>query len=155
MRPGDRIICALVDNQAVGSQFKEWPLHITIVPWFRLTIASSELAALLKKSYIGSKQFTALVTDEAQFGYKKTKTVNLVEAPELKRLEGQTRRLLHTHRAWVVDEADKTRGRFRPHITVLKAGRMHQGDHFICDRLYIVSQHGDYKMIDAEIILEP
>lgn len=153
MLPGDRLLCAFVEKQAVGFMFKDWPLHITIVPWFRLDITSPQLAKQLKENYIGGTAFKVTTLDEAQFGYRKTKIVNLVAAPELMKLEGQTRRLLHAHKAWVVDEADKTRRGFRPHVTALSAGRAYEGDSFSCDRLYIVSQHGDFKQIDSVIML--
>jgi 2'-5' RNA ligase len=152
MLPGDRLICAFVKSQPIGSIFKDWPLHITIVPWFRLDTSSPRLAEQLSEHYIGSNAFRVDVLKETQFGYKKLKVVNLVAAPELIRLEGQTRRLLHSHKAWVVDEADKTRKGFRPHVTALNTGRVHEGDSFECDRLYIVSQHGDFKQIDSQII---
>jgi 2'-5' RNA ligase len=153
MLPGDRLICAFVKKQSIGAKFKEWPLHITIVPWFRLDISSPQLAEQLQRHYIGSSAFQVIVLDEAQFGYKKHKVVNLVAAPELMKLEGQTRRLLHAHTAWVVDEADKTRNGFRPHVTALSAGTVYKGEGFYCDRLYIVSQDGDFKQIDAVVIL--
>ena len=153
MLPGDRLICAFVKQQPAGYEFKDWPLHITIVPWFRLNIPSTQLAELLQKRYIGSHSFIVAVLDEAQFGYKKRKLVNLVTAPELIRLEGQTRRLLHANKAWIVDEADKTRSSFRPHVTALSVGRLRQGDSFSCNCLYIISQHGNFKLIDDVISL--
>jgi 2'-5' RNA ligase len=153
MLPGDRVICAFVTQQSVGSIFTDWPLHITIVPWFRLDSTSAQLAEQLKKHYISSNAFTVTVLDEVRFGYKRTKLVNLVGAPELMKLEGQTRRLLHAHKAWIVDEADKTRRGFRPHVTALSTGRVHSGENFMCDRLYIVSQHGNFKRIDSVITL--
>jgi hypothetical protein len=153
MLPGDRLLCAFVEKQAVSSIFKDWPLHITIVPWFRLDISSPQLAKQLKEHYIGSNSFKAIVENETQFGYKKPKLVNLISAPALMELEGQTRRLLHAHKAWVVDEADKTRRGFRPHITAMGTNRVHEGDSFDCDYLYIISQHGAFKQIDDVIIL--
>ena len=153
MLPGDRLICAFVKKQPIGSTFSDWPLHITIVPWFRLNIPSSQLAEQLKVHYIGSDAFRVTVLEETQLGYKRRKVVNLVAAPELMKLEGQTRRLLHAHKAWVVDEADKTRSGFHPHVTALNIGRVREGDNFKCDRLYIVSQHGHFKQIDNEVIL--
>jgi 2'-5' RNA ligase len=153
MLPGDRLICAFVEEKSADSIFTDWPLHITIVPWFRLDITSIQLADQLKKHYIGSSAFRVAVLDEARFGYRKNKVVNLVAAPELMKLEGQTRRLLHTHKTWVVDEADKTRRGFRPHVTALSAGRVHDGDSFNCDRLYIVSQQGGFKRIDGIVRL--
>ena len=153
MLPEDRLICAFVNKQLEDAVFKDWPPHITIVPWFRLNISSSQLTKELGAHYIGSKTFKVIVHGEAQLGYKKQKLVNLVAAPELMKLEGQTRRLLHAHKAWVVDEADKTRNGFRPHVTALNTGRVHKGESFNCDRLYIVSQHGGFKQIDSVIML--
>jgi 2'-5' RNA ligase len=116
-------------------------------------MSSDELASQLKRAYVGSTEFQVHVHGEAQFGYKKRKTVNVVEASELMKLEGQTRRTLHAHKAWVVDEADKTRGKFRPHVTAQSTMRVHEGDTFGCDKLYIVEQKGDYKQISSEVSL--
>jgi 2'-5' RNA ligase len=153
MRPGDRLVCSFVNNQERLSTFKDWPLHITIVPWFRIELDSSTFASTLSRCYIGSEPFTILVQEEATFGYKKHKTVNLVSAPRLFRLEGQTRRFLHTHHAWIVDEADHTRRFFRPHVTVQQSARTRSGDQFQCDRLYVISQQGQYKQIDEIMYL--
>jgi len=153
MLPGDRLIAAFIKDQSTGAVFTDWPLHITVVPWFRLDISSPQLAAQLQEHYIGSDNFEVAVLDEVQLGYKKTKVVNLVAALELMKLEGQTRQLLHAHKAWVVDEADKTRRGFRPHVTAQSADRVHEGDSFTCGRLYIVSQRGDFKQIDSVVML--
>jgi 2'-5' RNA ligase len=153
MLPGDRLICAFVKTQSVNAVFKEWPLHITIVPWFRLAKPSSKLAEELQEHYVGSRGFRVTVLNQAQFGYKKRKTVHLVAATELMKLESQTRRLLQSHKAWIVDEADKTRNGFRPHVTVLNTGNLREGSSFQCDRIYIVSQHGSFKQIDSVIRL--
>lgn len=153
MQPGDRLICALVVPRPPGYRFKDWPLHVTIVPWFRVGMSSEELAEDLRKQLVGSKPFVVAVGAEARFGYKERKQVNLVAAPLLMRLEGQTRRFLHAQEAWVVDEADQTRRGFRPHVTVQKNDRLQTGDTFQCDRLYVVAQHGGYKELEAEIIL--
>lgn len=153
MLPGDRMVCAFVNKQSMSSKFKDWPLHITIVPWFRLNISSSKLAKELKEHYIGSKAFQVTVLEETLLEYKEYKIINLVAAPELKILEGQTRRLLHALKTWIVDEADKTRNGFRPHVTALSSGRVYEGDNFQCNYLYIVSQHGDYKKVDSVIKL--
>lgn len=153
MSPGDRVVVAFVEKLPKGTILKGWPLHITIIPWFRLDIASDQLAVQLKKQYVGSVTFKVEVRDEVQLGYVKQKSANVVDAPELARLEGQTRRLLHSHRAWIVDEADKTRRGFHPHVTAQPTSRLHSGDTFECDRLYIVSQHGGFKQIDAVIMV--
>ncbi|HVV66737.1 MAG TPA: 2'-5' RNA ligase family protein [Candidatus Saccharimonadales bacterium] len=152
MRPGDRLVCILLDPQPVEYTFKKWPLHITIVPWFRMDQSSALLAEELKEHYIGAQPFTITVGSEAKFGYKKQKLVNLVSAPMLMRIEGQTRRLLHQYKAWIVDEADETRN-FRPHITAQEGEQAKEGSSINCDRACIISQQGGYKRIEAEIIL--
>lgn len=154
MRPGDRLICALVQQRNVGHKFEAWPLHVTVVPWFRMDLSSAQLAQELEEVYISSQAFEVKVEEETKFGYKKQKLVNLVSAPMLERIEGQTRRLLHSYKSWIVDEADKTRN-FRPHITAQGDDRADEGTTFRCDRLYIVSQRGTYKQLEAEVILQP
>jgi hypothetical protein len=155
MRPGDRLVCAFIRPTETGGQFKEWPLHITIVPWFRLSVPSADLANELQQNFIGSSSFKVDIGPEDHFGYKKRKVVNLAFAEELLRVEGQTRRTLHLHKAWVVDEADKTRRRkYLPHVTAQTSGRVHEGDSFTCNELYIVEQKGDHKEVVAEIPLD-
>ena len=153
MLPGDRVLCIFVKNQSVGFTFKEWPLHVTIVPWFRIDIASVDLAEQLISVYVGHATFKVLVSEEKEFGYKHFKTVNIVNAPELYRLEGQTRRFLNYHKAWIVDEADKTRRNYAPHVSMINSKRLHAGDEFFCDRVSIVIQCAGYKQIDGEILL--
>jgi 2'-5' RNA ligase len=153
MQPGDRLICVFIAPLPVGARFLNWPLHITIVPWFRLDMPSLELAAYLHGYYIGTGPFTFDVVGEALFGYKKRKSVSLVDAPSLYRLEGQTRRALHARQAWIVDEADKTRRHFRPHVTAQASGHAHVGDVFLCNRVSIVRQLGGSKLVDAEVLL--
>jgi len=46
MLPGDRLICAFVSERKVGATFRLWPLHVTIVPWFRLNAATRLVVAL-------------------------------------------------------------------------------------------------------------
>jgi 2'-5' RNA ligase len=155
MQPGDRLVCAFVEPKELGTQFKQWFLHITIVPWFRVDANSQELAVELSRAYVGSHGFEVLVGEEAQFGYKNRKTVNLVSAPELPRLEGQTRRLLHSYKAWVVDEADNTRRRhYKPHVTHNRGKMLKSGDTFRCNQLYIVEQKGDYKEVVGIVELD-
>lgn len=149
MQSGDRLVCAFVEDLPVGAQFTDWLLHITVVPWLRVKLPSERLARELHEHYVSSQPFTVKVQAETMFGYKKRKSVNLVAAPELMKLEGQTRRLLHAHSAWVVDEADHTRHGYRPHVTHQKTGRLHEGGFFRCDQLYIVEQKGDYKEVAA------
>ena len=153
MKPGDRLVCAFVEPIAKAATFTDWPLHVTIVPWFRLDQSSSNLALLLLQNFTDHAAFTVYVRGENQFGYKKQKTVNLVSASQLLVIESQTRQVLHKQHAWIVDEADHTQRSFRPHVTVQRSRRVQEGDQFHCNRLYIISQQGNSKSVDEVIPL--
>jgi 2'-5' RNA ligase len=152
MKPGDRLVCAFVDQLPVGTDFKEWPLHVTIVPWFRADVSSYALARGIKTALSGISPFEIRVDGEAVFG--RDKTVNLIEQPTpLNDIESQVRSVLKNHNAWLVDESTKKKRPFKPHVTAQKSARLNEGEGFLCDRLYIVEQKGDHKSIEAEIPL--
>lgn len=154
MLPGDRLLCAFLENRPAGNTFTDWPLHVTIIPWFRAEVTSDELAGIIKQKLASTGSFTYVVAGEAGFGYKRRKLVNLIVQPSpLDDIEKYARSILHAHKAWIVDETTKIPRAFRPHITALKTGRAHEGDSFLCDTLYIVEQKGDYKEIMSKIIL--
>lgn len=153
MVPGDRLFCAFVDNQLPGDTFIEWPLHITIVPWFRTNAPSDDLGRTLRQRLDGLEPFLVTVGREEKFGHKR-KTVNRIVVPSpFENIEEQARQLLHERKAWMVDETTKLRRRFMPHITELKAGRAHEGDSFMVDSLYIIEQKGGAKEVAGRIDL--
>lgn len=155
MQPGDRLVCALVEPLNVGDQFSEWPLHVTVVPWFRTEIASDILANELQSSLADMTEFEASVYGAAQFGRKKDKTVHLVTKPTpFFDIEKRTRSLLKRHSAWLVDESTRTKRQFRPHVTVQASGGLQPGDSFKVDTLYIIEQQGSHKTVAATIGLD-
>ncbi len=153
MQKGDRLLCVLIKPQNQGFTFIDWPLHVTLIPWFRLDLSSDTLTNELRDGFIGSKTFQVSVQGEASFGYKNRKQVNLASSSDLMKLEGQSRRILHRNHAWIVDEADHTRSGYHPHVTVQKNSRLQEGDTFICDKIYIVEQLVDYKEVVAIVEL--
>jgi 2'-5' RNA ligase len=154
MKPGDRLVCAFVDKLDVNMRFKAWPLHLTIVPWFRTGVSSEELAKRIKESIKAIKPFTAKAGEIAHFGHRKSKEVNLIVQPSaFTEIERDARRLLNGLQAWVVDETTKRKPQFNPHVTVQKLGRLNAGDVFECDSVYIVEQLGNEKIVSAKIRL--
>lgn len=153
MIPGDRLLCAFVANQpAVGDSFSDWPLHVTIIPWFRAELPSQDLGRELAGRLDGIAPFRVSIDGESHFGFKGRKTVNLIKTPTpLMDIERQARAILRENKAWLVDETTKTRRPFMPHVTVQKSGRVHEGDSFSVDKLYIVEQKGQHKVI-VEVI---
>jgi 2'-5' RNA ligase superfamily protein len=153
MRPGDRLVCAFVDRLAAGGEFKQWPLHVTLVPWFRVDMSSEELAKGLKAALAGMRQFEARVGRETTLGHGKT--VNLIQAPaQFEDMELSLRSALKRQQAWLVDETTKRKSAYKPHVTALAGARVHENDSFWCDRLYLIEQTGAYKTVQSEIPLE-
>ncbi len=154
MVPDDRLVCALVRPLAVGDIFQDWPLHITIVPWFRSQTPPLELARLLQQQLVGIEPFRVDVDGEAAFGYRGRKQVNLITLPSpIIAMEEQIRRVLKSRSSWIVDESTKKLRSFRPHITFQRTERLHAGDSFQCGEVYIIEQKGGHKVVAAVITL--
>lgn len=150
MLPGDRLVCAFVRPQPPASEFAEWPLHVTIVPWFRAEVPSERLAQQLEDRYRSSYSFLAYVGEEAVLG--SGRLVNLLDDNKrLQSMERGVRSLLKSYDAWIVDETTRRQRTFRPHVTAQKRDRLHVGDSFVCDSLSIVLQLGDRKIVDQEV----
>lgn len=148
MLAGDRLVCALVDPVARGASFSVWPLHITVVPWFRVALTSAELERELQDRLQTVASFTVGVDGEAHFGHSGRKLVNLIRLPSaFTVIEQQIRRFLQRQGAWIVDETTKRSRPYQPHITVQTHERLATGTSFICDRLYLIEQEGDAKRV--------
>jgi hypothetical protein len=94
--------------------------------------------------------------ENIQFGHQKGKLATLVDLPSrLTELEASLRDYLHSQKAWLVDESTEVRRKFKPHATVQILGGLHEGDVFLCDRLYLIEQLGNQKSIAAKIPLPP
>lgn len=154
MLPGDRLVCAFVEPQTVGAQFKTWLLHVTIVTWFRLDDGSAAIARGLEKALQTIVPFEVIAGGEALFGPKKSRLVRLLQASEpLAQTEAKVRSYLHKKRAFLLDEMTQKHYSFRPHVTEQGEERLRGGDTFRVDQLYIVQQKGDYKEVVSKIAL--
>jgi len=154
MKPADRLLCALIEPLTTGAHFKGWPLHLTIVPWFRIDIANKALTDNLQNTLVGVKPFNVRIVGSEHFGYNNAKLASLLSDPEpFIDIEKRARASLKEHGAWLVDETTRQRRPFRPHVTFQKTGHLNPGDSFRCDSLYIVEQKGDYKEITGKVEL--
>lgn len=154
MQPGDRLICAFVEGMHIQETFQIWPLHVTILPWFRLADRSDDIAHGLETALHTMHSFEAVMDEQTVIGPRQSRPATLIQLPTpFSEIEHRVRNYFHKKRAWLVDETTKVRREFRPHVTVQGSKDMHTGDTFICDRVYIVEQKGDYKEIVREILL--
>jgi 2'-5' RNA ligase len=150
MKPGDRLVCVFVGKPAAGFEFKDWPLHVTIVPWFRTEVVSSELAREINEKLSDIEPFKAQANGAAKFG--RNKSVRLIKQPTpFMEVEPRVRQVLKQHQAWLVDETTKKYRSYKPHVTEQKNARLNEGDSFWCDRIYIVEQKGAHKTAVAEV----
>lgn len=153
MRPGDRLICALVEPLGVGRRFQGWPLHVTVIPWFRLGDDTERLAAGLRQAFTGIPPFESAVRGVTRLGPNKDRVAHLLEPALYPELESRARRYLHKKRAWLADETTRTRRPYLPHVTFQGDDHLEGGDSIYCDRVYIVAQEGDTKLVAGEIAL--
>lgn len=153
MMPGDRLVCAFVNPQKVGKQFSKWPLHVTIVPWFRLKDNSEQVAEGLAKATAPIRPFMVSVVGKAEFGPKRNRPAHLLEPAEFLELERRVRNYLHQKRAWLVDETTKKPRLFVPHVTFQDGEHLTESSQLFCDRLFIVEQKGEYKELVGEVTL--
>jgi 2'-5' RNA ligase len=152
---GDRLICIFIEPVQPGLRFVEWPLHITLIPWFRAKLSSDELAEAIRQKLQAVNSFTLTVSEDAHFGYRGQKIVSLIQLPSpLEAIALKLRQILKTQKAWLVDESTKAVFSFRPHITVQGNKRLSKGDSFMCHMVAIVEQKGDYKEVVAEVELK-
>lgn len=138
----------------MGYCFAVWPLHVTVMPWFRHRDDSALLAAGLGRAFSAVPPFEAEMLGQAMFGPRKNRLVRLVKAPtNFTLLEQRARAYLHKKHACLVDETTKVRPEYCPHVTEQGDLYLRDGDTFRCDRLYIVEQKGQYKVVMNEIVL--
>jgi 2'-5' RNA ligase len=155
MQPGDRLICAFVEPQVPSMQFKTWPLHVTIVPWFRLSDPSVQIASGLQEALHEVKVAIVSTGDEAQFGPRGNRQVRLLRpVGQLEQIEAKVRNYMHKKRAFMLDETTKKPYDFRPHVTAQNGFLLPESVPIRIAQLYIVEQKGDYKEIVSEMNLK-
>jgi 2'-5' RNA ligase len=152
MVPGDRLFVVFLEQLAAGHTFTAWPLHITIVPWFRTAVPTADIAAELRRRFAAIQPFEMTAGQPAYFGYRGRKEVTLIgPSPALTGLEEMARGYLHSIKAWLADETTARRRQFRPHVTVQGHMRVNPGQTVICREVAITEQHGAHKEVAAVI----
>lgn len=152
MRPGDRLIAALIGDHRAGDTFAAWPLHVTVVAWFASALPSDVLAQTLAGKLRGVAPFTATAGGEQVLGYRNKKTVTMVRTPTP--FAKIRRRVVSALDELGIQPVDVVGSRpYKPHVTVQKDARLHPGAVFRVERLFIVAQQGGYKQVAAEVPL--
>lgn len=147
----DYVLVAMVEPQEVGYRFSEWPLHITLLPWF--TAPSLRQVVDICRVVVNSMEpFEVAVKERAHFGGSNRKLpVMLIEKqPQLMQLHNSL--LKHIQDLdWNV--AGRYTGRlYKPHVT-RHHGKDAEGSVMI-DAIYIVEKlEQGYRKVVSKISL--
>lgn len=110
----------MLDDLQVGSTFKHWALHVTMVPWFVVDdVEEADLFTSFRNEFTGSKGFEIEVGATEYFGPKQDIAVAVLEPyEELQVVHQRTLKWLfdNLHARWAVKQAYVGKD-FKPHIT--------------------------------------
>ena len=135
----EHVIAIMIEPVSVGQEFIDWPLHITVVPWFPCH-DDNKLDALLMEIAKSHRPFKAKVGKLEKFGPKRDVPVNLVK---------RNRRLNNLHND-VLDVLEKNDmsihqknfvgNGYQAHITHQKHAKKQKGDKLRIDSLTLIKQ---------------
>lgn len=156
---GDLLVVNFIGPMQVGAQFErtrhEWPLHITMAPWFYLEDTET-LSAALNGVADSADAFEVEVGGEELFGLERDVAVNVVIPQSAEML---------LHRA-IVSAIRDAGGVFRderwigqshrPHITHHDDNRRYEGDVELFDNFHLVRLlPGNLCEVAEEFVLQP
>lgn len=141
MKPGALVLVAMVDPGAMPATFRrkrlEWPLHVTVAPWFTVPDESKFIQFL--ENHLQSEQgFEAVMGEDAAFGASGEIPVTLVQNRQpFGLLHNYVLEAIYDHggemlvNTWI-------RENYRPHVTHHGANRLFPGDVFMVQSLTLV-----------------
>lgn len=141
MKPGALIIVAMVDPATVPTTFRrkrlEWPLHVTIAPWFTVP-DETKMIRFLESNLLSEPSFIAEIGDDTTFGEDGSIAVSLVANP-------QRFNVLHNYLLEYIRDNEGaifvntwTGDAYRPHVTHHGDNRLYGGDSFAVQSLTLV-----------------
>lgn len=156
---GDRVIVSLLQPLARGERFGKWPLHLTLMPWFRTSLGGYELQKVIAQSLEGIGPFSATMAGTDKFGFRDQVPVRVVEAPNL--FEEVHQHLLQTFQAHPeirILDTEHTGKNFRAHVTLHGYEPLREGDIIACNDIQIVQlaeihPGGSLKEVEGEVDL--
>jgi 2'-5' RNA ligase len=147
------LLCLFTEEVNSGQSFMNWPLHITLVPWFELK--DDKLSSFLDELARVGKVIGPLKLDTrgvAYFSHDRVKVTLINNDDSLFRLHNKLLKLLD--RFHVNLEASKyTANHYRPHITHNKHGSMIPKSISVNKVHMVVKTEGNYRKIIKEINL--
>lgn len=110
----DFVLVAMAEPQEVGRRFNEWPLHITLVPWFTAPDLSS-VTNICRQAAAHATPFSVKVLDREYFGAHRLPVMIIEKHPKLVQLHNDLLDMI-TNAGWDVP-GRYTRSQYKPHVT--------------------------------------
>lgn len=133
-----RLLVSMVEPVQVGYEFKrsEWPLHLTIVPWFTVKDQNWFTTGLVKV-LDHQKPIQLVMGEKEMFGAKRNVPVNIITPnDELSELH---EKLLSLVREWGELQGSKfIEAKYRPHVTHHRGNFLTSGSEWTLDNICIV-----------------
>ena len=142
-------------EQSKAERFKAWPLHVTLVPWFKSDYETARKVADSVSSR--NKQFTVRALGRASFGPSNNIPVRLIEkSPEIITLH--TSLLTHLDEEGVSYRGLRyVAGNYEPHVTVRSGNVSVVSSEIRIDSITIVekvSEYGDRIIRDSFVLVD-
>ena len=143
------ILIALLDDHRPGDAFAQWPLHVTLVPWFSPLDLNQFIEELKSKAGMYT-QITSTVGEQRIWG---PHTVNVIDrVPVLQELHTELLALVRLHGRLLINE-QYTGENYTPHITHQADISAYQNSSVIISGLYLIDRPsgGGMKTVVANI----
>lgn len=135
----ENVIAILLEPLQLDREFIQWPLHITIVPWFH-GYDEEKLDLLLAGLAKAVKPFSAVVGDVEKFGPKKDVAVNVIDDnSDLIKLHEIVFNELERN-GFVIHQKDFVGDKYRAHVTRQPISNANFGDELEIKSLTLIKQ---------------
>ncbi len=140
------IVVYMLEQPAVGKRFTKWPLHLTLMPWFRCDEGVERVVERLGNLANNTQSFSIVTGEKAIYGPKHDVPVRLVEkTAELERFHARICFLLTKSRCDFENE-EYSRESYSPHITIRGDRYISKDIRVLVDSIDIVENLDDGKM---------
>lgn len=135
----EHVVAIILEPAKVGYEFTDWPLHITIVPWFPCN-DERRLDKILEQLAKTHTCFEVNVGGTEKFGPNRNVPVNLIdESEELTKLHWTVFKVLQENNFGIHQKEFIGEG-YRAHISQQKHGKMNKGQKLKISSFTLVKQ---------------
>lgn len=131
------VVVAFLEPISEGYEFfwKEWPMHITILPPYAIDIDVNKIGDLLAVELSGQKKLQAKAEDDLQ--WDDLTVVQISKTPEITKLHNDLVDLM-TKNGAIFNEPQYLGDNYTPHCTVYKDKRLQNGQLVNIDNVALV-----------------